>query len=51
LILAVSQRLNLSGQTAMKLEKFSDQIIWFKGVLEPKQVLKLAERLPRASLK
>jgi uncharacterized protein len=47
LILAVSQRLNLSGQTAMKLEKFSDQIIWFKGVLEPKQVLKLAERLQK----
>jgi uncharacterized protein len=46
LILAVSQRLNLGQETALKLERYNNQIIWFKGVLEPKNVLKLAERLP-----
>ncbi len=46
LILAVSQRLNLGKETALKLERYNSQIIWFKGVLEPKNVLKLAERLP-----
>ena len=46
LILAVSQRLNLGKETALKLERYNNQIIWFKGVLEPKSVLKLAERLP-----
>ncbi len=46
LILAVSQRLNLGKETAIKLERYNNQIIWFKGVLEPKNVLKLAERLP-----
>jgi uncharacterized protein len=46
LILAVSQRLNLGQETALKLERYNNQIIWFKGVLEPKNVLRLAERLP-----
>ncbi len=46
LILAISQRLNLGKETALKLERYNNQIIWFKGVLEPKNVLKLAERLP-----
>jgi uncharacterized protein len=48
LILAVSQRLNLGKETALKLERYNNQIIWFKGVLEPKSVLKLAERLPNS---
>ena len=49
LILAVSQRLNLGKETAVKLERYNNQIIWFKGVLEPRQVLKLAERLPSSA--
>ncbi len=48
LILAVSQRLNLGKETALKLERYNNQIIWFKGVLEPKNVVKLAERLPNS---
>jgi uncharacterized protein len=48
LILAVSQRLNLGKETALKLERYNNQIIWFKGVLEPKNVVRLAERLPAA---
>ena len=48
LILAVSQRLNLGKETALKLERYNHQIIWFKGVLEPKNVLKLAEQLPNS---
>lgn len=45
LVVAVSSKLNL-GETAKKLEGIEDQIVFFKGVLEPKAVLEVAERLP-----
>ncbi len=44
LVIAVSSKLNL-GETAKKLEGIEDQVVFFKGVLEPKAVLEVAERL------
>ncbi len=45
-ILAVSERLNLD-KAGVKLDAFSEQLIPFKGVLDPKKVLELAEQLAR----
>ncbi len=44
MVVAVSSKLNL-GETAKKLEGIEDQVVFFKGVLEPKAVLEVAERL------
>jgi uncharacterized protein len=44
LIVAVSEKLNL-GEAAQALERLGDQLVWFKGVLDPKRVLEVAERL------
>jgi predicted nuclease of restriction endonuclease-like RecB superfamily len=44
LVIAVSQKLNL-GDAAKKLEGLEDQVVFFKGSLEPKAVLEVAERL------
>jgi uncharacterized protein len=44
LVLAVSEKLNLEGVTN-SVRQLEDQIVMFKGVLEPRRVLELAERL------
>ena len=44
LVIAVSDKLNL-GDAARKLEGLEDHVVWFKGTLEPKAVLEVAERL------
>ena len=44
MVIAVSSKLNL-GETAKKLEGIEDQVVFFKGALEPKAVLEVAERL------
>jgi uncharacterized protein len=44
IVIAISSRLNL-GDEIKKLEGLEQNIIWFKGVLEPKEVLEVAERL------
>lgn len=49
LVIAVSSKLNL-GETAKKLEGIEDQVVFFKGVLEPKAVLEVAERLPASTV-
>ena len=45
-IVAVSERLNLD-KAGVKLDALSEQVITFKGVLDPKRVLELAEQLAR----
>lgn len=44
LVIAVSERLNLDA-SAKTLERLEDQVVRFKGVLDPKRVLEVAERL------
>jgi uncharacterized protein len=44
IVIAVSQKLNI-GESGANLDGLEDQIVWFKGVLEPKTVLEAAERL------
>ena len=44
IVIAISSRLNL-GEDIKKLAGLEASIIWFKGVLEPKEVLEVAERL------
>jgi uncharacterized protein len=44
LVIAISERLNL-GDAQKNLERISHQILWFKGVLEPKRVVEVADRL------
>jgi uncharacterized protein len=44
IVIAISSRLNL-GDEIKKLEGLEANIIWFKGVLEPKEVLEVAARL------
>ncbi|AZI45241.1 DUF790 family protein (plasmid) [Deinococcus psychrotolerans] len=44
IIVAVSERLNLE-KAGIKLDAFGEQVISFKGVLDPKRVLELAEIL------
>ena len=46
IIVAVSERLNLE-KAGVKLDSFGEQVISFKGVLDPKRVLELAEVLAR----
>ena len=43
-IVAVSERLNLD-KAGVKLDDLGEQLISFKGVLDPKRVLELAEQL------
>lgn len=43
-ILAVSERLNLE-KAGVKVSDFGERVIFFKGILDPKRVLDLAERL------
>ena len=44
IVIAVSQKLNI-GESGANLEGLEDQIVWFKGALDPKTVLEAAERL------
>jgi uncharacterized protein len=44
IVIAVSQKLNI-GESGANLDGLEDQIIWFKGALDPKTVLEAAERL------
>lgn len=44
LIVCVSERLNLE-KAGVDPSEFGDRLIWFKGVLNPKDVLALAERI------
>jgi uncharacterized protein len=44
IVIAVSQKLNI-GESGANLDGLEDQIVWFKGALEPKTVLEVAERL------
>jgi len=44
LIVCVSERLNLE-KAGVKTESFDGRLIWFKGVLPPKEVIEAAERL------
>jgi uncharacterized protein len=44
IVIAVSQKLNI-GESGANLEGLEDQIVWFKGALDPKVVLETAERL------
>lgn len=43
-IVAVSERLNLE-RAGVDVADFDERLIWFKGVLNPKDVLAVAERL------
>ena len=47
-IAAVSERLNLD-KAGVKTADFGERVMFFKGVLNPKKVLELAEGLARAS--
>jgi uncharacterized protein len=47
-IVAVSERLNLE-KAGVKTADFGERVMFFKGVLNPKKVLELAEGLARAS--
>ncbi|GGM20195.1 DUF790 family protein [Deinococcus aerophilus] len=47
LIVCVSERLNLD-RAGVDPSEFGDRLIWFKGVLNPKDVLAVAERTARA---
>jgi uncharacterized protein len=44
IVIAVSQKLNI-GESGANLDGLEDQIVWFKGGLDPKTVLEAAERL------
>jgi uncharacterized protein len=44
IVIAVSQKLNI-GESGANIEGLEDQIVWFKGALDPKTVLEIAERL------
>ncbi len=44
IVIAVSQKLNI-GESGANLEGLEDQIVWFKGALDPKTVLEAAELL------
>ena len=44
IVIAVSQKLNI-GESGANLEGLEDQIVLFKGALDPKTVLEAAERL------
>jgi uncharacterized protein len=44
IVIAVSQKLNL-GESGANLDGLEGQIVWFKGGLDPKLVLELAETL------
>jgi uncharacterized protein len=44
IVIAVSQKLNI-GESGANLDGLEDQIVWFKGALDPKVVLETAERL------
>lgn len=44
MIVAVSERLNLE-KAGVKVTDFGERVVFFKGVLNPKVVLELAERL------
>ncbi|QFP78564.1 DUF790 family protein [Deinococcus sp. AJ005] len=44
LIVCVSERLNLE-KAGVNPAEFGDRVIWFKGVLDPKAVLAVAERI------
>jgi uncharacterized protein len=44
IVIAVSQKLNI-GESGANLDGLEDQIVWFKGGLDPKTVLEVAERL------
>ena len=44
IVIAVSQKLNI-GESGANLDGLEDQIVWFKGALDPKIVLEAAERL------
>jgi uncharacterized protein len=44
IVIAVSQKLNI-GESGANLDGLEDQIVWFKGALDPKVVLEAAERL------
>lgn len=44
IVLAVSERLNLEA-AGVKTEEFTDQIVWFRGKLEPRAVLEKVEAL------
>jgi uncharacterized protein len=44
IVIAVSQKLNI-GESGANLDGLEDQIVWFKGALDPKTVLEAAERL------
>lgn len=48
MIVAVSERLNLE-KAGVKTADFGERVMFFKGVLNPKKVLELAEGLARAS--
>jgi hypothetical protein len=41
----VSDRLNLGDAAQKNLERVAHQVVWFKGVLEPKRVIEVADRL------
>ena len=43
IVIAVSQKLNI-GESGANLDGLEDQIVWFKGALDPKIVLEAAER-------
>ncbi len=45
LLLAVSSRLKLED-AGVELGDLADQIVWFKGALDPAEVVRAAERLP-----
>ena len=43
-IVCVSERLNV-GKAGVRLDDFGERVVWFKGVLNPKDVLSLADQL------
>lgn len=47
-IVCVSERLNLE-KAGVDPSDFGDRVVWFKGVLHPKDVLAVAERVAQAS--
>ncbi|GGK22857.1 hypothetical protein GCM10008955_15400 [Deinococcus malanensis] len=47
-IVCVSERLNLE-KAGVDPSDFGDRVVWFKGVLHPKEVLSVAERVARVT--
>ena len=44
MIVCVSERLNL-GKAGVNPADFGERVVWFKGVLNPKEVLTIAEQV------